>query len=156
MNAPQSVLLAFTCVTAVATLIYGLATVLLWYENRQDRQQREKQFHAEVASRKVEQLQNAFFEAWGYWNGLSERSAQTPTDASQAGRILEALIRLECQLRLNGYKNEANELGISIRTHQGVYKSLAHVGIALGRCCHPNIADHQSAESDQRHRVLPE
>jgi len=132
MNASQATILAFTCVTAVATLIYGLATVLLWYENRQDRQQREKQFHAEARDRKRDELQNAFFEAWGYWRGQELTAGGSRVDASQAGRVFEALFRLEGHLRLNGYSKEANELGISIRTLEGVNKSLADVGVALG------------------------
>jgi hypothetical protein len=131
MNAPQTALLAFTCVTAVATFIYGLATVLLWYENRQDRQLREKQFHAESGDRKRGELQNAFFEAWGYWHGHQLRSGDSKIDASQAGRVFEALIRLEGHLWLNGYSNEANRLGISIRTLEGVDEGLSKVGVAL-------------------------
>jgi hypothetical protein len=132
MNASQKALLAFACVTAVATFIYGLATVLLWYENRQDRQRREKQFHAESGDRKRVALQNAFFEAWGYWRGQRMTAGDSRVDASQAGRMLEALIRLEGHLRLNGYSKEANKLGISIRALEGVEEGLSVAGVALG------------------------
>lgn len=132
MSTSQTALLALTCVTAFATLIYGLATVLLWYENRQDRKQRGRQFDTEAGDSKRRELQNAFFEAWGYWRGHQVRSSNSGIDASQGGRVFEALIRLEGHLRLNGYNNEANRLGISIRTLEGVDEALSVAGVALG------------------------
>jgi hypothetical protein len=54
-------------------------------------------------------------------------------DGIEAGRVFEALIRLECQLRLNGYKTEANRLGFAIRTllQNAIDKALSDAGIAL-------------------------
>jgi|HubBroStandDraft_2_1064218.scaffolds.fasta_scaffold00464_2 hypothetical protein len=125
-------ILIFTCVTALATLLYGFATLLLWHESKQDRKQREKQFHEELAGRKLNELRSAFYEAWGYWSGHKARSPRSITDALQAGRVFEALIRLECQLGLNGYKDEANNLGLSVITLTGLDRQLAEVGVALG------------------------
>ena len=121
-----------TYVTAAATLIYGLATSLLWWENRQDRKQRQKQFSDEQAARKRAELNHAFYEAWGYWNGHAYRSHEAHVDASQSGRLFEALIRLECQLRLNEYRKEANDFGWAVRTLEGVDDQLSRVGVALG------------------------
>lgn len=54
-------------------------------------------------------------------------------DASQVGRQFEALIRLECQLRLNGYAKEANNLGFTARTDfNGIRSQIGEVGVALG------------------------
>jgi hypothetical protein len=102
-------------VTALATLVYGLATGCLWYENRQDRIQRQKQFDKELADRKLYELHSAFYEERGYWNGQRFRTAET-IDAASSGTLYEAFIRLECQLRLNNYKKEAESLGVAIRT----------------------------------------
>src|SRR5258707_15181107 len=96
-------ILIFTCVTALATFVYGLETYGLWHETRQDRKQREKQFREEVAARKLAELHSAFYEAWGNWNGHNVRSANSVVDSSQAGKVFEALIRLEGLLRLNGH-----------------------------------------------------
>jgi hypothetical protein len=125
-------LLILACITTGSTLIYGLATFLLWWENRQDRTQRQKQFADEQADSKRAELYRAFYEAYGYWNGHSYRSPDTAVDSSQSGRLFEALIRLECQLRLNGYSKEANDLGFSARTLDGIDEQLSQVGIALG------------------------
>jgi hypothetical protein len=131
MNASQ-VGLILACVTAVATMVYGLATFLLWQETRRDRKQREKQFEIEETNRKLRDLLSAFYEAWGLWNGHGARSASSVVDSAQAGKIFEAFIRLECQLRLNDLANEANNLGLSIRTLEHVDESLAEIGVALG------------------------
>jgi hypothetical protein len=49
------------------------------------------------------------------------------------GREFEALIRLECQLRLNDYKVEANNLGFVIRGRfNDIQEELGKVGVALG------------------------
>src|SRR5258708_37792928 len=109
-------ILIFTFVTALATLVYGAATYGLWRETRQDRKQREKQFREEVAARKLAELHSAFYEAWGNWTGHKARSGGSTVDSSQAGKVFEALIRLEGLMRLNGHANEANNLGVSIRT----------------------------------------
>jgi len=119
-------------VTACATLIYGPATVLLWFESRQDRVQRQRQFQQEETDRKKAELHRAFYEAWGYWNGHRERSLGSKVDVSQSGRIFEALIRLECQLRLNDYEKEANNFGFAIRTLENVDERLGEIGVALG------------------------
>jgi hypothetical protein len=118
-------------VTAIATLVYGFATSLLWLENRKDRQLREKQFNDEMAARKTSELYHAFYEAWGYWTGHAYSSPTSKAETSQNGRIFEALIRLECQLRSNGFNKEANNLGFAIRTLEGVDDSLSEAGIAL-------------------------
>jgi|ERR1700735_2266844 len=124
--------LILACITTGATLIYGLATFLLWWENRQDRTQRQKQFADEQANSKRAELHRAFYEAYGYWKGHGYKSPHAVIDASQTGRIFETLIRLECQLRLNDYKKEANDFGFAVRTLEGVDEQLSRVGIALG------------------------
>lgn len=116
----------------LATILYGLATLLLWWENRKDRKQRQRQFSDEQAARKRDELHRAFYEAYGYWSGHNYRSHQTAVDAAQSGRIFETLIRLECQLRLNGYRNEANDFGFAVRTLEAVDEQLSQVGVALG------------------------
>jgi hypothetical protein len=118
-------------VTAGATAVYGFATLLLWFENRQDRRARDKQYREESDTRKRAELYSAFYEAWGYWRGQLSRSANSVVDAAQAGRVFEALIRLECQLRLNGYTTEAHNLGFAVRTMEGIDQQLAAVGVAL-------------------------
>ncbi len=123
---------AIAIVTASATVVYGVATFLLWWENRQDRKQRDKQFHEETANLKLHELHSAFYDAWGYWRGHDAKSGNSVIDASQAGRVFEALIRLECQLRLNDYKRQAHDLGYAIRTLSGVDEQLAEVGVVLG------------------------
>jgi hypothetical protein len=71
-------ILILTFVTAFATLVYGAATLLLWYENRQDRLERQRRFNEESAARKLDELRRAFYEAWGYWNGHGHRSSGQP------------------------------------------------------------------------------
>lgn len=123
--------LVLTCVTTFATLVYGVATFLLWLEIRQDRRQREKQFNDEKLARKLAELQTAFYDAWGHWAG--RRNAPDSKNSSQAGKVFEALIRLECLLRLNGYKTEANNLGLVIRMNlTDIDKRLSKAGVALG------------------------
>jgi hypothetical protein len=120
-------------VTAIATSVYGLATFLLWWENRQDRQQRDRQFRAEADSRKLNELHRAFYEATGYWEGFYLGSPETRGDAVQIGRLYEALYRFECQLRLNGFTRESQNLGVAVRTEiQGVMTPLAEAGVAIG------------------------
>jgi hypothetical protein len=120
-------------VTAIATSVYGAATFLLWWENRQDRQQRDRQFCLEADNRKLTELRSAFYDAWGYWQGHLHRSGDSRVDALQAGTVFEAFIRLECQLRLNGFTNQAHNLGSIIRTNiHGVEGPLAEAGVALG------------------------
>jgi hypothetical protein len=71
--------------------------------------------------------------AWGYWQGYIHRSGDPRDGASQAGKQFEALVRLECQLRLNGYKSEANDLGLALRQNlDGIIKPLSDAGVALG------------------------
>lgn len=123
--------LVLTCVTTFATLVYGVATLLLWLEIRQDRKQREKQFNDEKVARKLAELQTAFYDAWGLWVGHGH--APDSKNSAQAGKIFEALIRLECLLRLSGYKAEADNLGLVIRMEfTDVNKRLSEVGQALG------------------------
>lgn len=123
--------LVLTCVTTFATLVYGVATFLLWLEIRQDRKQRQKQFNDEKVARKLAELQTAFYDAWGHWEG--HRNAPDSKNSSQAGKIFQALIRLECLLRLSGYKTEADNLGLVIRMNlTDVDKRLSQVGVALG------------------------
>ena len=54
-------------VIAVATCVYGGATLLLVVQIWRDRVQREKHFKAEIDAGKLRELQTAFYEAWGYW-----------------------------------------------------------------------------------------
>ena|SRR5580698_4664187 len=119
-------------ITAIATASYGLATFLLVIQLWRDRVQREKHFERAEETRRVNDLRRAFYEAWGYWEGRGGTTS-APIDASQLGRILEALIRLECELRLNHHTAEADDLGFAIRrdfVHSDT--QLNKVGIALG------------------------
>lgn len=120
-------------VTAIATSAYGLATLLLVIQIWRDRVQRERHFSEEASNRKLNELRSAFYDAWGYWEGHRSRSGNSTVDASQAGRVFEAFIRLECQLRLNGFKPQAHRLGFAIRANiHSVDESLAEIGVALG------------------------
>jgi len=120
-------------VTAIATSVYGGATLLLVGQLWRDRVQREKHFREEAVNRKLNELHRAFYDAWGYWQGHKNRSGDSGTDALQAGRVFEGFIRLECQLRLNGFTIQANNLGYAIRTDiQAVDEPLAEAGVALG------------------------
>jgi hypothetical protein len=93
--------------------------------------QRQKQFTDEQANSKRAELYRAFYEAYGYWYGQVFRSHNTEVDSTQSGRVFEALIRLECQLRLNDYIKEANDFGFAARAREGVADQLTQVGIAL-------------------------
>ena len=119
--------------TAISTLVYGVATLFLWWENRQDRKQRDTQFREESQTRKRNELHTAFYDAWGYWQGHIHRSGQSTVDAYQAGRVFEALIRFECQLRLNGFTSEADNLEETVRTNlHAVTRPLMVAGVAIG------------------------
>jgi hypothetical protein len=119
--------------TAIATAVYGLATLLLVIQIWRDRVQRESQFRREAETRKLNELHRAFFDAWGYWQGHTQRSFDSRTDALQAGTVFEAFIRFECLLRLSGFTNEADNLRHVIRTDiHGVLRPLAEAGVALG------------------------
>jgi hypothetical protein len=50
-------------VTAAATALYGLATILLWLENLLDRKARDRQFRQEAEANKLRTLHTAFYEA---------------------------------------------------------------------------------------------
>lgn len=120
-------------VLAFATLVYGGAATGLWLSSRHDRKQREEHFRKEQEDRKREKLYSAFYDAWGYWQGHLHRSGDSRTDALQAGRVFEAMIRLECELRLNGFKKEAHNLGAKLRMDiHGIDQPLSEVGLALG------------------------
>jgi hypothetical protein len=120
-------------VTAFSTAVYGLATLLLVIQIWRDRVQRERHFGDEAESRKLNELRSAFYDAWGYWRGHRSRSGNSIVDASQAGRVFESLIRLECQLRLNGLASQADDLGLAIRTEiHEVDGPLDAAGVALG------------------------
>ena len=120
-------------VTAISTAVYGLATLLLVIQIWRDRVQREKHFRDEADNRKLNELRSAFYDAWGYWQGHRNRSGDIRVDALQAGRVFEAFIRLECQLRLNGLASQAHDLGLVIRSEiQRVDEPLDAAGVALG------------------------
>jgi hypothetical protein len=119
-------------VIAIATSLYGIATLLLVDQIRRDRAQRESHFGSENEVRKVNELRGAFYEAWGHWEGR-RGSNDAPISAAYLGELLESLIRLECQLRLNSYRHEANDLGFAIRANfHDVGAQLNKCGIALG------------------------
>jgi hypothetical protein len=121
-------------IIAVATSVYGAATLLLVIQIWRDRVQREKHFNSEGRARKLNDLHSAFYEAWGYWEGFAVFAGSPQKDASQIGRQFEALIRLECQLRLNHYKAEADNIGIGVRagdTHK-IKSQIDAAGVALG------------------------
>jgi hypothetical protein len=120
-------------VTAMATVVYGLATLLLVIQIWRDRVQRERHYSDEVANRKLAELRSAFYEAWGYWEGHRYARPESRGDAATSGRLFEALVRLECQLRLNDFTSQANNLGVTIRTDiDGIIMPLAEAGVALG------------------------
>jgi hypothetical protein len=120
-------------VTALATCLYGGATLLLVIQIWRDRVQRERHFKAEAQYRKLGELHRAFYEAWGYWVGHSYVAGDIRPDATQVGRQFEAVGRLECLLRLSGYEKEANDLGLAVRTNlQEIREKLAIAGVALG------------------------
>jgi hypothetical protein len=119
-------------VSAIATVVYGAATLLLVVQIWRDRVQRDRHFEAEAASCKLDDLRRAFYDAVGYWAGHRNRSGESVVDASQAGRVFEALTRLECQLVLNDYTTEAHDLGLAVRTMEGVDEQFGRIGVALG------------------------
>jgi hypothetical protein len=119
-------------ISAIATVVYGAGTLLLVIQIWRDRVQRDRHFRKEVVHRKLDNLHSAFYDACGYWEGHKQRSGDSVVDASQAGRVFEALTRLECQLRLNDYKKEAHDLGLAVRSFSGVETQLGLVGVALG------------------------
>jgi hypothetical protein len=124
-----------TLVTAGAAAVYGIGTLFLVYQLWRDRVQRDRHFQAESDARKLNDLRTAFYDAWGYWEGGRRVAGSVRIDASQAQRQFEALVRLECQLRLNDYKLEANNLGFVIRADfEGIQHELEKVGVALGLC----------------------
>lgn len=118
-------------VSAIATVIYGGATLLLVVQIWRDRVQRDRHFEAEAAHRRQDELRSAFYDAVGYWAGHTNRSAHD-VDAAQTGKVFEALTRLECQLRLNGYNDEARDLGFGVRKLVGVAERLEQIGTRLG------------------------
>lgn len=73
-------------VTALATCVYGGATLLLVVQIWRDRVQRERHFSGETDARKLNELQSAFYEAWGYWEGHWMSAGSVKLDASQVGR----------------------------------------------------------------------
>ena len=120
-------------ITAIATSVYGAATLALVIQLWRDRVQREKHFRTENDARKLAELRIAFYDAWGYWAAHVRALAGLPLDPSQVGKQFEALIRLECQLRLNGYKAEAHNLGFATReSASDIEEQLGIVGVALG------------------------
>ncbi len=120
-------------ITAIATSVYGAATLLLVAQLWRDRVQREKHFRHENDARSLKELYSAFYEAWGYWEGHWRSAGSVQIDAAQVGRQFEALIRLECQLRLNDYEAEANNLGFTARADFGeIRDQISRVGVALG------------------------
>jgi hypothetical protein len=121
-----------TTVIAGATLIYGLATFLLWWENRADRIQRNEHRREEIGDRKLRDLHSAFYAAWG--NRAAKKIADRPSEhVLQAATMFEAFMRLEGELRLNGHKTEADNFGYAVRKQKDrIDEQLADVGILLG------------------------
>jgi len=89
-----------TLVTAGATAVYGIGTIFLVYQLWRDRVQRGRHFQADSDAQKLNELRRAFYEASGYWLGSRWVAGSGDVDRAQAGREFEALVRLECQLRL--------------------------------------------------------
>lgn len=117
-------------ITAAATALYGFASTWLAFHIWRDRVQRERHFNNEMAERKLNDLRTAFYEASGYWRAHYYEGVTR--DSPQIGRQFEAITRLESQLWLNGYRKEANDLGLAIRTNfDDVIKVLGRVGVAL-------------------------
>jgi hypothetical protein len=120
-------------VSSIATVIYGGATLLLVIQIWRDRVQRDRHFEAEAVGRKLDELRTSFFDACGYWLGHVHRGGNSIVDAAQAGKVFEALTRLEGQLRLNGYVSESQNLGRTVRTNiLGVDDHLEKIGVVLG------------------------
>jgi len=123
----------WTKISAIATVVYGGGTLLLVIQIWRDRVQRDKHFRETEDNRKLNDLRTAFYDAVGNWEGHKpeNRSGDSLLDAAHASRVWESLTRLECQLRLNGYKKEANDLGFATRTLEEVEKQLDQIGVAL-------------------------
>jgi hypothetical protein len=120
-------------VSAIATVIYGGATLALVFQIWRDRVQRDRHFDADEARRKLDELRTAFYDACGYWLGHVHRGGDSIVDAAQAGRVFEAVTRLEGQLRLNGYVDDSKDLGRTVRTNiLGVDDQLEKIGVVLG------------------------
>lgn len=120
-------------VIAIATSVYGLATFFLVVQLWRDRAQRERHFKADNDAKKLAELHSAFYEAWGFWLGHNWAQGSVRPDAAQVGKQFEALTRLECQLRLNGYEAEAGNLGFAIRVDLAAIRDrVEDAGRALG------------------------
>lgn len=120
-------------ITAFATVVYGGATLALVFQLWRDRVQREEHFSVEKEARKQDELRSAFYEAWGYWEGHWRTAGSVAPDASQVGKQFEALARLECQLRLNGFTSEANDLGFATRAEwNDIHAEISKAGVAIG------------------------
>jgi hypothetical protein len=120
-------------VSAIATAIYGGATLAFVVQIWRDRVQREQHFAAEAAQRKLDELRTALYDAVGYWEGRKHKSGDSLIDATQASRAFEAVTRLEGQLRLNGYEAESQNLGFAVRANlMNVDQQLQIIGTVLG------------------------
>jgi hypothetical protein len=106
-----------TLVTACATAVYGIGTIFLVYQLWRDRVQRDRHFQTDSDAQRLNELRRAFYEAYGYWLGSRWVAGSGDVDRAQAGREFEALVRLECQLRVHGHSLEANNLGFVIRAN---------------------------------------
>jgi hypothetical protein len=122
-----------TWVNAISTSVYGAATLGLVIQVWRDRVQREEHSQREKDARKLDDLRRAFYEAWGYTVGHEITVGTAGLDPAQVSRKYESLARLECQLRLNGYDVEANNLGLVIMAENyKIRTQLRNVGKALG------------------------
>jgi hypothetical protein len=121
-------------VSAIATVIYGAATLALVIQIWRDRVQRGRHFETDAAQQRLNELRSAFYDAVGYWAGHKpeNRSGDSPLDAAQSSKVFEALTRLEGQLRLNGFDDQAHDLGFAVRTITGVDEQLEQIGVTLG------------------------
>jgi len=120
-------------ITAIATSVYGAATLLLVIQIWRDRVQRERHRKADTEAHKLGELRSAFYEAWGFWMGHWGTVGSAQLDASQVGKQYEAVARLESQLRLNGYKTDADKLGFAVRADiHGIHLTIGEIGTALG------------------------
>jgi hypothetical protein len=73
-------------VTAIATSVYGLATLLLVIQIWRDRIQRERHFREEANNRKLNELRSAFYEACGFWEGGRRIAGVADIDARASGQ----------------------------------------------------------------------
>lgn len=118
--------------TALSAAVYGIGSLWLVFQLWRDRVQRERHFQSDKAAGELNALRTAFYEAYGYWQGYLWTRGSADIDASQVGKQFEALVRLECQLRLNDYEVEANDLGFAIRRNlDDIQRELDKVGLAL-------------------------